>query len=87
MDNYEWHECELSDFASVKAYLENFSQKQKELVLLSGEETVGAILTKEQYAWFLEQIDKLQNVDFIAERKDDLHGAQSLQEMKKELGC
>lgn len=86
MEDYEWNECAITDIDAIKTYLGNFPEHKKELVLLQDGEPAGAILTKEQYAWFLDQIDSQQNLDFIAERRDDLTGAQSLEDMKKELG-
>lgn len=61
MEDYEWNECALTDIEAIKTYLSHFSAHQKEMVLLQDGEPVGAILTKAQYAWFLDQIDRHQN--------------------------
>jgi len=46
---------------------------------------VGAILTEEQYNWFLDKLDEAQEVKPISDRASDLDGAQGLDEFKKEL--
>ncbi len=86
MTDYEWNACEISDTSEITAYLSAFDSKLKELVLIRQGEVIGAILTKEQYNWFLNQIDSQQDLRFIEERKNDFEGAESLEMIKKELG-
>lgn len=86
MENSDYCEVEISDVSSIREFIDAIKCKQKEMVLLSDGEVVGAVLTAEQYAWFLDQIDAQADLSFVSERATDLKGAQSLNDLKKELG-
>lgn len=84
IDDYD--EKDVTDMDSIKAFIESIKSQQRELILTSSGETVGAIITAEQYEWFLDQLDAQQDIGFVDERAKDLEGSQSLDEFKKELG-
>ncbi len=86
MDIDEYNERDIKDFDSIKSFIESIQSKEREMILLSKGETVGAILTSEQYHWFLDQLDAQQDMSFIDERSNNMEGSQSLDEFKKELG-
>ncbi|AQQ01255.1 hypothetical protein B0W48_16655 [Pseudoalteromonas aliena] len=81
----EYKEVEVSNSKSILDFVENLESQERELILSSNERNVGAILTAEQYEWFLDQLDAQQNFDEISERASDLDGSQSLADLKKEF--
>ena len=81
----DYNEKDVVDMDSIKAFIESIRSQQRELILTSSGETVGAILTAEQYEWFLDQLDVKQDIGFIDERVKDLEDSQSLDECKQEL--
>ncbi len=85
MTNDDYNETEVSDSKSIQDFIHTITTQSKELVLTSKSKTVGAILTAEQYDWFLDQIDAQQDLSFIPERLADKKGAQSLEDFKREL--
>lgn len=82
----DYDEKDVTDTDSIKAFIESIASQKRELILTASGEIIGAILTAEQYAWFLDQLDAHQDVSFIDERIEDLEGSQSLEELKKEIG-
>lgn len=82
----DYDEKDVTDTDSIKAFIESIASQKRELILTASGEIIGAILTAEQYAWFLDQLDAHQDVNFIDERIEDLEGSQSLEELKKEIG-
>lgn len=78
-------EADISQFELINGFVRSIKGQDRELVLNSGDEVVGAILTAEQYEWFLDQLDSHQDVSFIDERYDDKDGSQSLDDFKKDL--
>lgn len=85
IDNY--YEKDRAEMDAIKTFIESIESQPSELILTSSGKTVGAILTAEQYEWFLDQLDEQQNTDFINERLRDLAGFQSLTEFKADLRC
>ncbi|WP_049546271.1 hypothetical protein [Vibrio nigripulchritudo] len=85
MDNIDLNELYVSDVEGVSSAVQTIRQQSREILLKDGEEVVGAILTKEQYSWFLDQLDEAQDTSFIEDRADDLEGSISLDDFKKEL--
>ncbi len=83
MDDY--NEKEIDDMASIQEFVRTIATQKKEMVLTSKSKTVGAILTAEQYDWFLDQIDAQQDLSFVSERLADTSGSQSLDDFKREL--
>ncbi|VAW70111.1 hypothetical protein MNBD_GAMMA09-2766 [hydrothermal vent metagenome] len=81
----EYKEKDVTDIKSIKVFIESIESQQRELILTSSGKTAGAILTAEQYEWFLNQLDEQQDTSFVEERTKDLDGSQSLDEFKKEL--
>lgn len=78
-------EADISQSELINGFVRSIKTQERELVLNSGNEVVGAILTAEQYEWFLDQLDSHQDVSFIDERYDDKDGSQSLDDFKKDL--
>ena len=85
MSIVDHNEADISEFESINNFARSIKSQERELVLTSDGEVVGAILTEEQYNWFLDQLDSCQDVSFIGERYDDKNGSQSLDDFKKEL--
>lgn len=83
MDDY--NEKEIDDMESIEEFVRTIATQKKEMVLTSKSKTVGAILTAEQYDWFLDQIDAQQDLSFVSERLADTSGSQSLDDFKREL--
>lgn len=86
MSEDEYNEKEVTDTKSIIDFIGSIKSKKSELVLVSNGETVGAIVTAEQYEWFLDQIDSKQDLDKIQNRSSDMKDSQSLEDFKKELG-
>lgn len=86
MERDDYQECDVSDTESIKQYVGAIQNQDKELVLLTNGKTVGAILTPEQYEWFLDQLDAQQDLSFVDERSKDREGSQDLDDFKKEIG-
>ncbi|MDX1536286.1 hypothetical protein [Arsukibacterium sp.] len=84
MENY--NETEITDLEAIKSFVDALGSQRSELVLTKNGKTLGAILTAEQYEWFLDQLDNNADVSFVDERSKDLSGSQSLQDFKKDLG-
>ena len=82
----EYNEVELEDIDRIRDFLRNIASKDSEMILVSQGKMVGAILTAEQYTWFLDQLDAAQDTSFIDERISDRDGSQNLEDFKKELG-
>ncbi|MBL4606369.1 MAG: hypothetical protein JKY01_00875 [Pseudomonadales bacterium] len=81
----EYNEKDIKDTASIRGFIESIESQQREMILTSGGNTVGAILTSAQYEWFLDQMDMQQDMTFVNERPGDLSGSQTLDELKKEF--
>ncbi|MBV2128548.1 type II toxin-antitoxin system Phd/YefM family antitoxin [Arsukibacterium indicum] len=84
MENY--NETEITDLEAIKSFVDALGAQKSELVLTQQGKPVGAILTAEQYEWFLDQLDNSSDVSFVDERSKDLSGSQSLTDFKKDLG-
>ncbi|MGH1471201.1 MAG: hypothetical protein ACRBCS_08400 [Cellvibrionaceae bacterium] len=85
MSDEEYIESEITDFDSIKQYIDTIDRRGSEMVLKDHGKTVGAILTAEQYEWFLDQLDSHQDLDSIVKRANDKAGSQDLESFKKEL--
>ena len=85
MNSYEHKEADIQDSSNIQEYFGSISEQERELVITSKGKMVGAILTEEQYNWFLDKLDEAQEVKPISDRASDLDGAQGLDEFKKEL--
>lgn len=81
----EYMEKDVSDTDSILQFVISLKDQRSELVLSSNGENVGAILTAEQYEWFLDQLDAQQDIEAISARIDDKDGSQSLSDFKKEF--
>lgn len=79
------NEADVSQSESINGFVRSIKDQERELVLTSEQTIVGAILTAEQYEWFLDQLDACQDVSFINDRYDDKDGSQSLDDFKKDL--
>lgn len=86
MSNDDYIESEVTDTGLIRQYLEGIDKNTSEMVLKNHGEIVGAILTAQQYEWFLDQLDSHQDLKSIAERANDKVGSQDLDSFKKELG-
>ncbi len=86
MRNYEYKESDIGDISSMQEYLGSIDKQENELVLTSSGDIAGAILTVEQYNWFLNKVDECQDLSEISKRVNDRSGEQSLDDLKKELG-
>ncbi len=85
MIGIECKEIEISDSKSILDFVKTIESQERESVLSSNRKNVGAILTAEQYEWFLEQLDAQQNINEISERACDLDSFQSFADLKKEF--
>ena len=85
MSEDEYIEKDVSDSESILEFVKSLKDQKTELVLSSSGQQVGAILTSEQYDWFLDQLDAQQDVKNISSRSNDMDGAQDLSDFKKEL--
>lgn len=81
----EYNEKDIDDTESILAFVKSLRSQKTELVLSSNGKNVGAILTAEQYEWFLDQLDAQQDIESINARSNDREGAQSLSDFKKEF--
>lgn len=79
-------EKDIKEIADILKFIKNLKEQNSELVLSSDGESVGAILTGEQYKWFLDQLDSQQDVESIHDKADDRDGVISLDDFKNELG-
>jgi hypothetical protein len=86
MNSDEYNEKDVSDTESILEFVKTLNQEKTELILSSNGKQVGAILTSEQYDWFLDQLDAQQNIEAINDRASDMDGAQNLSEFKKKFG-
>lgn len=86
MDKDDYQECDVSDIESIKQYVGAIQNQNKELVLSANGKTAGAVVTAEQYEWFLDQLDAHQDLSFVDERSRDRKGSLDLDVLKKELG-
>lgn len=84
IDKYD--QINVDDDERVLDFVRSIEKQEREAVLMSGDSEVGAIITAEQYKWFLDQLDAHIDVENIVKRGNDREGAQSLDEFKKELG-
>jgi len=66
-------------------FIKSLKQQEMELILSSDGQQVGAILTSEQYDWFLDQLDAQQDIESISARSSDSDDAQDLSDFKKEF--
>ena len=82
----EYNEKDVSDTESILQFVKTLKQQKMELILSSNGKQVGAILTSEQYDWFLDQVDAQQDIEAISDRSSDMEGAQNLGDFKKGLG-
>lgn len=82
----DYNEAEITDVEAVKAFVNSLGTQKTELILTEKGKTLGAILTAEQYEWFLDQLDNSADVSFVDERSKDLSGSQGLKDFKKDLG-
>lgn len=85
MSSDDYLESDIQAPERMLEFIRSIQKQERELVLTSGDEVVGAILTAEQYEWFLDQLDAAQDTSFVAQRLRDLEGTQSLDDFKKEL--
>jgi glutamine synthetase adenylyltransferase len=85
MSAEEFNEKDVSDTESILEFVRSLKRQKAELVLSSGGQQVGAILTPEQYDWFLNQMDAHQDIEEISARSSDMDGAQELSDYKKKL--
>ena len=76
---------EVDDVQSIQDFISTVATQQKELALTKKSKTAGAVLTAEQYGWFLDQIDAQQDLSFVQERLTDRTGSQTLADFKKKL--
>ncbi|WHI44674.1 hypothetical protein ACJJIW_05430 [Microbulbifer sp. JMSA004] len=81
----EYIEKDVTDTESILNFVNSIEKNKSELVLSTKGKVVGAILTAEQYEWFLDQIDAQQDIEEINSRSKDRQGSQSLDDFKKEL--
>ncbi len=82
----KYNEKDISDTESILEFVKTLTQQKTELILSSNGKQIGAILTSEQYDWFLDQLDAQQDIDAISDRENDMDGAQNLSDFKKDLG-
>lgn len=82
----DYNEAEVADTKAIETFVNTLGSQKTELVLTKKGKTVGAILTAEQYEWFLDQLDNNADVSFVDERSKDLSGSQGLNDFKKDLG-
>jgi hypothetical protein len=82
-DNY--NQQEVSNTAVITQFITSLPSKDKEMILTADGRVVGAVLTAEQYEWFLDQLDARQDTSFIGQRINDTQEAQSLDDYKKEM--
>ena len=85
MSNNEYLEKDITETQAIQDFIENIDNQTAELVLNSKGNVVGAVLTKEQYEWFLDKIDDDQDISSIVSRADDLDDSIGLDDLKKEL--
>jgi len=81
----EHNEKDVSDTESILKFIKSLKQQEMELILSSDGQQVGAILTSEQYDWFLDQLDAQQDIESISARSSDSDDAQDLSDFKKEF--
>lgn len=81
----EYNAKDIKDTESIKDFIESIQSQEREMILTSEGNNVGAILTSTQYEWFLDQLDMQQATQFVDERSKDLSGSQTLDDLKKEL--
>lgn len=81
----EYNEKDVSDTESILQFVKTLKKQKMELILSSHGKQVGAILTSEQYDWFLDQLDAQQDIEAISDRSSDMDGAQNLSDLKREL--
>lgn len=86
MNDSEFNEKDIEDSGQIQKFVKAIESQEREMILISKGKTVGAILTAEQYNWFLDQLDANQDTSFVTERQNDRKGSQSLDDFKKELG-
>lgn len=86
MSEDEYNEKDISDTESILEFVKTLAQQKAELILSSNGKQIGAILTSEQYDWFLDQLDAQQDVESISDRENDMDGSQNLSDFKKDLG-
>jgi len=82
----EYSEVDAKDIDLIKDFIESIQSQKREMILTSEGHAVGAILTSEQYEWFLDQLDMHQDTTFVDARSNDLVESQTLDDLKKELG-
>ena len=85
MSDPEFNESDIEDSDEIQKFVKTIESQARELVLTSKGKTVGAILTAEQYDWFLDQMDAHQDSRFVDERQNDRRASQDLDDFKKEL--
>ena len=78
--------ADINDEIAIRAAVSHLASKKRETLLLDKGKVIGAVLTKEQYDWFLDKLDESSDISEIYERTYDLDGAISLGDFKKELG-
>jgi hypothetical protein len=78
-------ERDIGETASIEGFIGSLETQEREMILTKGGKAIGAILTGEQYDWFLDLLDAQQDLSFINERVNDLDGSQTLEDFKKEL--
>ena len=82
----DYNEAEVADTKAIETFVNTLGSQKTELVLTKKGKTVGAILTAEQYEWFLDQLDNSAGARLVDERSKDLSGSQGLNDFKKDLG-
>ena len=83
IDNHD--EKEITDSEAINIFIKTIEDNEREMILTSKGKTVGAILTAEQYHWFLDQLDENQDTSFVEKRVNDKAGSQRLEDFKKEI--
>ncbi|WDE04196.1 hypothetical protein SG34_023070 [Thalassomonas viridans] len=86
MEEIDLEKADINDESAINAAISQLTSKNRETLLLDKGRVIGAVLTKEQYDWFLDKLDESSDISEICERASDLDGSISLDELKKELG-
>lgn len=85
MSKDQYIEIDVTNTESILGFIKSIKNQKTELILSSNGKQVGAILTAEQYEWFLDQLDAQQDLESINARSSDMDDAQNLSDFKKEL--
>ncbi|WDE12335.1 hypothetical protein [Thalassomonas haliotis] len=86
MEEIDLEKADINDELAINAAISHLTSKNRETLLLDKGKVIGAVLTKEQYDWFLDKLDESSDISELYERANDLDGSISLDDFKKELG-